>query len=88
MQRLPFVLLCKSQQKTAGLNALCSIQAIIRKNLNVLGADNVSIWGIQDFLFCYGEYPDDILPSQVTQAVYCSALSPYFDLLPLLVLSL
>lgn len=80
MQRLPFVLLCKPGQKESGLNALCSIQANIRKNLNVLEANNVSIWGIQDFLFCYGEYPDDILPSQVTQAIYCNALSPYFDL--------
>ena len=60
MQRLPFVFTCKPEQKTAGLQALRNLQDAIKTDLNALGADNVSIWGIQDFLFCYGEYPDDV----------------------------
>lgn len=80
MQRLPFVLLCKPGQKTSGINTLFGKQACIRKKLKDIEADNVSVWGIQDFLFCYGEYPDDVSPLQVTQAVYCDDLFPFFDL--------
>ena len=80
MQRLPFVFTCKPEQKTAGLQALRTMQDAIKTDLNALGADNVSIWGIQDFLFCYGEYPDDVSADAVTQAIYKSELYPYFDL--------
>ena len=46
MKRLPFVLRLKN-------GAHPDFEAL-RPALSALQADNFSIWGIQDFLFCYG----------------------------------
>lgn len=53
MKRLPFVL-------TAATGA--DIDAAVKQVKAVaasLGGENFSVWGIREFLFCYGEYPDD-----------------------------
>lgn len=69
MKRLPFVLTVTPEAGAADL--MC-----VWKKLEEKGAQNVSVWRIQDFLFCYGEYPDEasipaeelvqILPAGVT----------------------
>ena len=53
MKRLPFVL-------TAAPGA--DIDAAVEQVKAVaagMGGENFSAWGIREFLFCYGEYPDD-----------------------------
>ena len=80
MQRLPFVLTCKPGQKQPGIAALQEIWPNIKKSLDGMGVSNFSVWGIQDFLFCYGEYPDFVSVSAADKAAWKAALSPYFDL--------
>ena len=80
MQRLPFVLKFKPDLKEEGLNALQSIFPSGKKALDELGVRNFSIWGIQDFLFCYGEYPYCFSVSAADKAAWEKALSPYIKL--------
>jgi len=80
MKRMPFVLTCKPGQKAAGISALQSIWADIQETLTAQGADNVSIWGIEEFLFCYGEYPDSFCVPAEKTATWEKALSPYLTL--------
>lgn len=56
MKRIPFVLnLLPGADETA-----ISAQALT--GMNNSGADNASAWRIADFLFCYGEWADDVQP--------------------------
>ena len=80
MNRLPFVVTCKPGQKAAGIAALRTLWTDIRDTLTALGASNVSVWGIADFLFCYGEYPDGFAVPADKKAVWEAALSPYLTL--------
>lgn len=80
MKRLPFVLRYKPGKKEAGLNAIHSVWEEIKKVLDRQGVNNFSIWGIEDFLFCYGEYPEGISISDADKAVWEKALSPYIEL--------
>ena len=80
MKRLPFVLTCKPGQKAAGIDALLNIWGNIKKVLDAQGAENVSIWGIEDFLFCYGEYPETFRIPSADKAIWEEALSPYMEL--------
>ncbi len=57
MKRLPFVLRVHE-------NAKPDFEAL-RPALNSLGAANFSVWGIRDFLFVYGEYPDNVTPESL-----------------------
>lgn len=52
MKRLPFVLTLTPEGKDADLKH-------VWKMLEDKGADNFSVWGIREFLLCYGEYPDE-----------------------------
>ena len=52
MTRLPFVLTIAQAGKEAELNPVWQM-------LREMGAANFSVWRIREFLFCYGEYPDD-----------------------------
>ncbi len=80
MKRCPFVAKWKEGCKEAGTEALLGIWEEVRRVLSVLGADNVSVWGIEDFVFCYGEYPDDMsIPADAKEA-WEKALSPYMEL--------
>lgn len=77
MKRLPFVFRCNSNQKEAGVEALKENWETIKAALGELGGDNVSVWGISDFLLCYGEYPDTVMPDAVEQAFALPALEPF-----------
>lgn len=61
LKRLPFVLRLKP-------NAHPDFGAL-RPALAALRAENFSIWRIQDFLFCYGEYPDSTLPDALNALI-------------------
>lgn len=65
MKRLPFVLKFQQGKKEKGIKDIQANWDDARKELEKLGGDNVSLWNIQDFLFCYGEYPDDACPGQL-----------------------
>ena len=53
MKRLPFVLTAApGADVTAGATKAAALAA-------KMGGGNVSVWGIREFLFCYGEYPED-----------------------------
>lgn len=80
MKRLPFVLKFKPGRRTAGLQALSTMEQHIKDTLDAMGANNVSIWGIQDFLFCYGEYPDNVSVPAAAKAAWEQALSPFLEL--------
>jgi len=80
MKRIPFVLRFKAGMQEAGEKALCSIWGGVKTVLDSQGADNVSVWGIQDFLFCYGEYPDNFSIPEADKARWEAALSPYMEL--------
>ncbi len=80
MQRMPFVLKFKTGMKAEGLKALEGVWGGVRKTLDDLGVSNFSIWGIQDFLFCYGEYPDYVSIPYADKAAWEKALSPYIEL--------
>lgn len=80
MKRLPFVVTYKPGQKEAALLALHHIWSDVKEALTALGAENLSVWGIEDFLFCYGEYPDDFILSAECKAFLTESLSPYLDL--------
>ena len=58
MKRLPFVLTVSPEGKEAELKP-------VWKMLEDMGASNFSVWRIREFLFCYGEYPDETsIPSE------------------------
>ena len=59
MKRSPFVLKLKPGKKSEGIEAIRNIRADIKNLLDQKGVSNFSVWGIEDFLFCYGEYPDN-----------------------------
>ena len=80
MQRLPFVLKFKPGMKEAGIAALQSCWDTVKPVLDAMGVDNFSAWNIQDFLFCYGEYPDCVpaVPADA-RAVWEKALGDYLE---------
>ena len=80
MQRMPFVLKFKPGMKKEGLKALEGVWGGVKKTLDDLGVGNFSVWGIQDFLFCYGEYPDCVSVPASDKAAWEKALSPYIEL--------
>lgn len=80
MQRMPFVLKFKPGMKSEGLKALEGVWGGVKKTLDDLGVGNFSVWGIQDFLFCYGEYPDCVSVPAADKAAWEKALSPYIEL--------
>lgn len=80
MKRLPFVLQYKPGQKTAGQDALRAMWSDIKCVLDIQGAHNVSLWSIQDFLFCYGEYPDNFRIPAADRTKWENALTPFFEM--------
>ena len=52
MKRLPFVLTVSQEGKELELKP-------VWRMLEDMGAGNFSVWRIREFLFCYGEYPDE-----------------------------
>ena len=80
MNRIPFVLKLKEGKKEEGIRALQGVWADIKAYLDGHGVENFSIWGIQDFLFCYGEYTQDICVPAAKKAEWEKALSAYVDL--------
>lgn len=81
MKRSPFVLKLKPGKKSEGIEAIRNIRADIKNLLDQKGVSNFSVWGIEDFLFCYGEYPDNgISVSPAEREKLEAALSPYMDM--------
>ena len=62
MQRLPFVMKVAPRRRAEVIAALRGSWGEIDAALRRAGAENFSVWSIQDFLFCYGEYPDGVCP--------------------------
>lgn len=80
MKRRPFVLTLKEGKREEGIRALQGLWDEIRPALEEKGVGNFSIWNIQDFLFCYGEYPDGVSPAFEGKEAWRQALSPCMEL--------
>ena len=81
MKRSPFVLKLKAGKKSEGINAVKGIFPEIKKMLDEKGVDNFSVWNIEDFLFCYGEYNDEgISLNSEEKEMLEKALAPYMDM--------
>ena len=82
MQRLPFVLKFKEGCKEKGLEAISGLWNEARAVLSSEGVKNFSVWSIKDFLFCYGEFPDEMRPLRWEEKA-CLAwdigLEPYIE---------
>ena len=82
MKRNPFVLRFKDGKKEEGLAVISGFWNECRGALKRAGIENFSIWSIEDFLFCYGEFPDEVkLPSadQAGLEAWKAALAPVCD---------
>ncbi len=79
MKRSPFVLKLKEGKKAEGKELVKSIQTDIKNLLDKNGVCNFSVWGIADFLFCYGEYPDEATAVSVSGNIE-KQLSDYADM--------
>lgn len=80
MTRQPFVLKFISGAKSEGTKALQAMWPDIKAVLDAQGAENVSVWSIQDFLFCYGEYPDGVSIPESDRNAWEKAISPYCEM--------
>ena len=80
MKRIPFVIKFKPGQKKAGTEALSNTWGEIKSVLDAQGADNVSVWGIEEFLFCYGEYPEGFSVPVAYKEAWEQTLSPYMEM--------
>ncbi len=81
MKRSPFVLRFKPGKKAQGIAAVKNIWNDIKTMLDEKGVGNFSAWSIEDFLFCYGEYPDSgFSVDSDKKAELEKALSPYMDM--------
>ena len=81
MKRSPFVLKLKAGKKSEGIAAVKNAWADIKTMLDEKNAGNFSVWSIEDFLFCYGEYPDSgfALSTEEKEKLE-KVLSPYMDM--------
>ena len=80
MKRLPFVLTLKPGCKDEGIKTLKGLWNEVKSKLEEDGVANISVWNIGDFLFFYGEFPDDMYPSFSDNAAakaWENALSPF-----------
>ena len=82
MKRNPFVLRFKDGKKEEGLAVISGFWNECRGALKRAGIENFSIWSIEDFLFCYGEFPDEVKLSRADRAgfeAWKAALAPVCD---------
>ncbi len=82
MKRNPFVLRFKDGKKEEGLAVISGFWNECKGALKRAGIENFSIWSIEDFLFCYGEFPDEVKLSPADQArleAWKAALAPVCD---------
>ena len=82
MKRNPFVLRFKDGKKEEGLAVISGFWNECKGALKRAGVENFSIWSIEDFLFCYGEFPDEVKLSRADQAgleAWKAALAPVCD---------
>jgi len=80
MKRIPFVLKFYDNMKTQGIIQILNNLSQFSMLLDHSGIKNFSIWSIQDFLFCYGEYPDEYAVSSNNEKVLQVLLSPYCEI--------
>lgn len=81
MTRLPFVIRLKEGKKEEGIKAFQDAWDEIMRVLEPFGAYNCSVWGINEFLFFYGEYTSDkIAVSEDEKAALSEKLSPYMEM--------
>lgn len=79
MKRNPFVLRFKGGKKEEGLAVISGFWNECKGALKRAGIENFSIWSIEDFLFCYGEFPDEVKLSPADQSgleAWKAALAP------------
>ena len=82
MKRNTFVLRFKDGKKEEGLAVIGGFWNECKGALKRAGIENFSIWSIEDFLFCYGEFPDEVKLSPADQAgfeAWRAALAPVCD---------
>lgn len=82
MKRNPFVLRFKGGKKEEGLAVISGFWNECKGALKRAGIENFSIWSIEDFLFCYGEFPDEVKLSPADQSgleAWKAALAPVCD---------
>ena len=82
MKRDPFVLRVKDGKKEEALSVIGGFWNECKGALRRAGVENFSIWSIQDFLFCYGEFPDEVKLSRADRAgfeAWKAALAPLCD---------
>ena len=79
MIRSPFVLKLKEGKKAEGIAAMKGAFSDIKNMLDQKGVGNFSVWGIENFLFCYGEYPDECTVSAVAENI-AKELCAYADM--------
>ena len=82
MKRNPFVLRFKGGKKEEGLAVISGFWNECKGALKRAGIENFSIWSIEDFLFCYGEFPDEVKLSPADQSgleAWKAALAPLCD---------
>ncbi len=82
MKRNPFVLRFKDGKKEEGLAVISGFWNECKGALKRAGIENFSIWSIEDFLFCYGEFPDEVKLSPADQSgleAWKAALAPLCD---------
>ena len=80
MKRLPFVLKFRPGCREMGLKTLTGLWNEVKCTLTEDGVSNLSVWNIGDFLFCYGEYPDQLSPTDADHSAagaWENALSPF-----------
>lgn len=83
MKRDPFVLKFKPGKKDEALAVISGFWNEARAAVKRCGVDNFSMWTISDFLFCYGEYPDELTISRADEqaiAAWTAALEPLCEL--------
>ena len=80
MKRLPFVVKFKPGKKQEAINALRNSWDDVKNILCSVGADNFSAWAIEDFMLCYGEYPDNVCVKSEAKAQLEKLFSPYMEL--------
>ena len=69
MNRVAFVFRVKPGKKEAFLAEGAKLWGEAEKALDGVQMTNFSIWSISDFMFCYGETPDDVAAEAVRAAV-------------------
>ena len=70
MKRLPFVYKLDEGKKEAALTAISGFKNELHSVVKAAGIENFSIWTVDNFLFVYGEFPDEFAPCTSSAAAF------------------